>query len=278
MVISKIVGGLGNQMFQYAIAKSISRKNNISFCLDLEAFKTYKLFDYKLDNFNIENYKASISEIKAFNGDSSIYSKIKRELHLSKYFYKEKKRHIFDDEVFKYKNIYLSGYWQNEEYFIDIKDELINDFKPIIKMSDYVQKLHDKILKFNSVSIHVRRGDYIKHPEIGLTDIGYYKSAIDILNSKLSNPVYFIFSNDIRWCKNNFKFLDNYYIVDETDNEIEDFTLMRGCNHNIIANSTFSWWAAWLNNYVERIIIAPNKWRADTENSSFWLPSKWMKI
>jgi hypothetical protein len=279
VIVTKINGGLGNQIFQYAIAKSISIKNNIIFKLDITAYETYKLHNgYRLNLFNIDEHIATEEEIKSFKGKDNIINKIINKLNLNKLIYKEKERTLYDKNIFTKKDIYLDGYWQNEKYFINIRDEIIRDFIPKNNNSIIVENYLKDINTTNSVSIHVRRGDYANHPNIGILDISYYQKAVIYMTKYIENPIFYIFSNDIEWCKENFIFIDKKIIIDKTNNEIEDMILMKNCNHNIIANSSFSWWGAWLNKNDNKIVIAPKKWMAENPNNYKWVPDNWVEI
>jgi hypothetical protein len=279
VIVTKINGGLGNQIFQYTIAKSISIKNNIIFKLDITAYETYKLHNgYRLNLFNIDEHIATEEEIKCFKGKHNIINKIINNLNLNKLIYKEKERTLYDKNIFTKKDIYLDGYWQNEKYFINIRDEIIRDFIPKNNNSIIVENYLKDINTTNSVSIHVRRGDYANHPNIGILDISYYQKAVIYMTKYIENPIFYIFSNDIEWCKENFIFIDKKIIIDKTNNEIEDMILMKNCNHNIIANSSFSWWGAWLNKNDNKIVIAPKKWMAENPNNYKWVPDNWVEI
>jgi len=123
--------------------------------------------------------------------------------------------------------------------------------------------------------VHVRRGDYLEHPEIGVLDLSYYQQAYDFFKSKMVQPVFYIFSNDQAWCKQKFQFMENAVYIENTESEIDDFVLTSQCLHNIVANSSFSWWAAWLNSNKEKIVVAPKNWRADDPNNYKHLPRSW---
>ncbi len=281
MIITKINGGLGNQMFQYAVAKAIAIKNNDIFKLDITDYETYKLHNgYRLNIFRIDEKIANINDIQKLKGFDNLFYKILRKLNLytKRSHYKERERTIFDTNVFNEKNIYLDGYWQNEKYFLDIREELLKDFTPKENNTTIVDSYLKQISNINSVSIHVRRGDYSKHPEIGILDISYYKNAIKYINDKIDNPSFFIFSNDLEWCEKNFDFIENKLFINDTKTEIEDMTVMKNCKHNIVANSSFSWWSAWLNRNTNKIVIAPKKWRALDNHKYSWLANGWIEL
>ncbi|MDR1285583.1 MAG: alpha-1,2-fucosyltransferase [Campylobacteraceae bacterium] len=264
MIIVKLIGGLGNQMFQYAIGRAIAYKNNDVFKLDITGFKNYKFHNgYRLNAFNIDEKIAYIDEIKQLGVRNKILNKLLR-MGIYNYkkdtFYVEKPKNEtkFDPKVFSYKNLYLNGYWQNEKYFLDIKDIIVKEFTLKKSINENATKYMKFIKNSNSISIHVRRGDYLKTDSF--LGIEYYRKAYAYILDKIDNFSFFIFSDDIEWCKENLNFIANPIFVENTTNELEDLELMKNAKHNIIANSSFSWWAAWLNTNKDKIIIAPNIW------------------
>ena len=176
----------------------------------------------------------------------------------------------------------MDGYWQSEKYFKNIKDEIIKSFTPIHDISEKAKQYIKEIENSNSVSLHVRRGDYVdntmfKGSGLTITEMPYYKDAIEFINSKVENPKFFIFSDDIAWCKENFEFLEDKTFIDDTKSAIDDMVLMSRCEHNIIANSTFSWWGAWLNRNKNKIVIAPKVWYK-TNHELHLAPKEWIKL
>ncbi|HIP25044.1 MAG TPA: alpha-1,2-fucosyltransferase, partial [Archaeoglobus profundus] len=170
------------------------------------------------------------------------------------------------------------GYWQTEKYFSDIRTDILKDFTVKEKNTEIVDNYLKQINNSNSVSIHVRRGDYLNHPDIGVLDISYYKNAIEYIYNKVENPTFYIFSNDISWCEKNLDFIDDKIIINNTKSEIEDISLMKNCKYNIIANSSFSWWSAWLNINPSKIIIAPKIWMVKNPNNCKWVPDSWIEL
>lgn len=269
MIIASISGGLGNQMFQYAIAKSMAQKNKDIFKLDISFYSTQTLRKYELNLFNIQEDKATQKECGLLRGRVELLFKIAKKLNLPcnrpVTYVREKKSAVFDEEIYGLQgDIYLDGFWQNEKYFIDIREHLIKDFTPKQRISAEARSYLKGIENTNSVSMHIRRGDYVadKHTNSvhGVCGIEYYKRAIEYVVKKVSNPTFYIFSDDIPWCKENFNFLEEKIFVDDTRSAIDDLVLMKHCNHNIIANSSFSWWAAWLNQNDDKTVIAPILW------------------
>ena len=190
---------------------------------------------------------------------------------------------IYQEEIFNLRkdDIYLSGFWQNEKYFSSIKKSIVDDFTPKNGISTTAEKYLEKIKSSNSISLHVRRGDYVYNANAthGLCDINYYKRALDFIEKDIKDGNVFIFSDDIAWCKNEFAFLKQKFFIEGTKSEVDDLTLMKNCKHNIIANSTFSWWGAWLNQNSDRIITTPKYWfsRKDLKNKHP-APSSWERL
>lgn len=288
----KIVGGMGNQMFQYSFGKYLSIKNKDLLFLDISFYErqngnTKRKFD--LNIFNITSNKiAKAEEIKNFLGiyRNRIISKLLKKFN-------KKPKYLLEEEYFEFNNNFknwnkenalIIGYFQSEKYFKEIEDIIKNEFK--IKnelLSEKIKKITKELNEIESVSIHVRRGDYVSNLSTnkyhGVLPIGYYKKAIDIINKKINNPTFYLFSDDIEWCKNNLKDLSNNIVFIEKQKDYEDLELMKNCKHNIIANSSFSWWGAWLNENSEKIVIAPNDWFANKNiNTKDLIPETWIKI
>jgi hypothetical protein len=285
MIISKITGGLGNQMFQYAIAKAISKKINDEFKLDISFYPKQTLRKYELNYFNIEENIAKEDEVIKLAGDENFWFKVKRKLGLNpkrpNSYFIEKETATFDKDVFNYeKNIYLDGYWQNEEYLKDTRDELLKDFTLKDDISKEAKKYLKDIKNSQSISLHVRRGDYVQNSHAnsvhGISDLEYYKKAIRYIEKNVESPNFYIFSDDISWCKENFYFLENKVFIDDTKCAFDDLELMKNCKHNIIANSTFSWWAAWLNINNDKVVVAPKVWWVSREDKNLAV-SNWIK-
>ncbi len=279
MIITKLIGGLGNQMFQYAAGRALAYRLNTELKLDKIIFKTYKLHKYELYYFNIKALFASQKGINKFKKHSLVLFFTKRK------FFKEKHFH-FNPEFFKLKgNIYLKGYWPSEKYFKSIESVIRDDFSFKNEPDRKNKKVLEKISKVNSVSIHIRRGDYVLNKKTnayhGLCPLKYYKKAIQIIKARTKTPTFFVFSDDIKWCKKNIKIDKNITFIDFNNRykNYEDMRLMSNCKHNIIANSSFSWWGAWLNKNKNKIVIAPKKWFRDPSINTKDLISKlWLRV
>jgi hypothetical protein len=294
MIIFGIKGGFGNQLFQFATGYYLALVNNTELKLDLAFFKQDKYADaWRLNMLNVEYLEANNLEIKKIRNCTSskgILFKIITKLGFrSKY---NKKSHIHDsfghkpsEKILKATdNIYIDGWCVKRDYFDSIRDELLKIYTPRYKFSNVANQIQDRILKTNSVSIHIRRGDYIGNPVFNNLELDYYMDAINLLNKKIKNLTFFVFSNDIDWCKGNIHIKNIEFVENITNNsDIEDFFLMSKCKHNIIANSSFSWWAAYLNNNLNKFVIAPRKWYKDEKFQKSYMrnsfnPNEWITI
>ena len=289
MIIVKFQGGLGNQMFQYAFYKSLlfnypklKIKADIS---DYTINKYHQGFELKkIFNINIEN----ATKLDLFmSGKLSFFfikkEKIRKILEKLYYFLYIilKKINFTNYECIDYsynslvyeptffnlntnKDYYLIGYWQNELYFINIKNMIITDF--YVPNSAYLHQLTDLINASNSVSIHIRRGDYV-NTGFDVLSIDYYKKSIELIFLKIENPLFIIFSDDVEYVEKYFSYLNRKYIITENrgNNSYKDMLLMSLCKHNIISNSTFSFWGAFLNKNLNKIIFAPNIFSTNTD-------------
>jgi hypothetical protein len=293
MIFVKLMGGLGNQMFQYALGRKLSILNACELKLDLSFLQsrpkqpTYTLRDFELNVFNIAAGLATSHEIQYYTAfRNKLGYKVLSKFHINivpKAYILEKNSN-FNTDLFNRKSpLYLDGWWANYKYFVDISDIIKSDFTFKSQPDTENQLLLDEINSTDSVSIHVRRGDYLTNIYASkfhyVCDLEYYKSAIKLINTKIESPYYFIFSDDIYWAKENFRFLKDVIFVDHNTGiqSCEDLRLMMHCKHNIIANSTFSWWAGWLNQNLNKIVIAPSKWIKTASEKQFNnIPENWL--
>lgn len=285
MIITKILGGLGNQMFQYAAGRCLAHLNNTQLKLDVTGFTDYKLRNFDLHALHVNCQPASGEEIRnllpSHNFEKALQYLFPKK---SRTYYREKYFH-FDDNILKFgKNVYLKGYFQSEKYFLPIKETLQKEFTFKDEIIRKVKDFTDKTRSATSVSVHIRRGDMENDPVTtghhGIMPLSYYKKGIEIIRSKIANPQFYFFSDDINWVKENFNDLKPTFVSGEiSQTHFEDLYLMSQCHHNIIANSSFSWWGAWLNKNPDKIVIAPKIWfikgPKDTQDL---LPEKWIKI
>lgn len=267
MIIVRIVGGLGNQMFQYAYAKALQQRG-YRVKIDISKFKKYKLHGgYQLDKYHIDLETATPLSI--------FLSK----LGLKKN--NKEKSLLFDEKFLNIsKNEYVKGYFQTEKYFSEIRAILTHQFVINQKLSETTINYSEEINQHkNSCSLHIRRGDYVSDKKAnsvhGTCDLNYYHEAIQLINSKFENPHFFVFSDDIAWTKSNLS-IQNVTYVEHKSIPHEDLFLMSLCKNNITANSSFSWWGAWLNQHTNKTIIAPKKWFINKENEV--VCKSWIKL
>lgn len=283
MIITKLIGGLGNQMFQYAAGRSLAHANNTQLKLDISGYNNQKGItprSYMLDIFNIQSNYANKTEIYKFRGNNILLRIFKMNPYImEKQFYFDPKIHIVKD------NSYLDGYWHSEKYFKNIEQIIRQEFTYINKPDKTNKELIKQIDSCNSVSVHVRLGDYVEDEKTnqfhGVCRLDYYKAAITHEARQVKSPHFFVFSDDPGWCKANLhlKYPTTYVTNNHGGKDYEDMRLMSECKHNIIANSSFSWWAAWLNQYPDKTVIAPKKWFNDKSiNTRDLIPKSWIKI
>jgi len=270
MIISNLTGGLGNQMFQYALGRHLSLLNKTELKLHFTSALFNTKTEYELDVFNIRADLASNQDLARLGiCKNRILNRVfflldeRSGIQLNRNIITDRIPYYFRPEILSIKkSVYLQGYWSNSKYFDAIKKTLVADFAFKKKLDKTNQKILDLINNANSVSIHVRRGDYVtnKRNSKSLLDMAYYMKSIDNISKKVRRPVFFVFSDDIPWCKQNFDSPHEYHFVADNQgrDSYKDLWLMSKCKHNIIAKSTFSWWASWLNNYSKKIIISPN--------------------
>jgi len=281
MITIRLKGGLGNQMFQYATARALAYCNGVQLILDVGEFDTYDLRDLEIDKYKIK------AEVK---NQGYLLKKVIRKLKLDKFLnsYFFEKNLKYDNTINNLGvNLYLEGYFQSEKYFYNIREELLKEFTLKSKKSLYTKQMEGEILNEKvAISLHVRRGDYISDESTasvhGGCDLEYYQRAMDFMGNKFEGIKYFIFSDDMTWVKDNFK-KENITYVDSKEERAphEDVCLMSLCDHHIIANSSFSWWGAWLNKNKSKVVVAPERWFRDKEmyeQSMDIVCENWVKV
>lgn len=272
MNIIRMAGGLGNQMFSYALYLKFK---SVGIDCMIDDFSEYEGHDnrrplFLRDAFAIEYPRVSREVYEEFTDSSMRFDKrIARKLRgrCSREYHEVSAN--YDPEVLRRDNAYLTGYFQSDKYFADVQDEVLRTFT----FTDEVKATADRILAESSlettyVSIHLRRGDYLDVSDVygGICTDDYYRSAIKMIMDKVANPVFLIFSNDPEWTETWAATLFDppfkYHVIKGTDESTGyiDMCLMSRCSHNIIANSSFSWWGAYLNQNPDKIVIAPSKW------------------
>jgi len=293
MIIIKLNGGLGNQMFQYAFGRAYSLKCNIDMKLDITWFEKVPISDtkrnYELDIFSLPISFAKNHEIKDIKGFTSFlpdrfFKLLHRKFPFLSNSYCPENSYSFDPSILKCRNhAYFEGYWQSYKYFDSFRDIILKDFTYTLPISIKTQQLEKIILQSNSISLHVRRGDYVSNAQAnsyhGVASLIYYKDAISYISKRIEKIQLFIFSDDIAWVKEHLNIDMNVLYVDYKKNAFEDIYLMSKCKHNIIANSSFSWWGAYLNENESKIVIAPKQWFTDlTIDTTDLIPSEWVRL
>lgn len=283
-IIIKFQGGLGNQFFQYALGRSLAITTNQTVKYDLSWFKTQNKRRYELGIYNVvENFAtdAEVKQLSKYREKIGFLKFLNRFSPIDESIYITESQFNFNPKILDTKiPVYLDGYWQSEKYFEKIKDaihkELVLRNTPLIMNSQFA----DEIRTSNSVSLHIRRTDYINGSDgfYHTCPIDYYHQALAILEKTHKNLKLFVFSDDINWVKANLKTSHPTVFIDGNKG-YEDLTLMSLCKQNVIANSTFSWWGAWLNANPKKIVIAPNKWFTNQNiNTQDLIPAGWIKI
>jgi hypothetical protein len=294
MIIAEIGRGLGNSMYVYAAALALAKHKNTELKLDttyLKSWPTWEkyggLWEFELGKLNISAQEASKREIRKFvfkTGFRPIDKIVRR--------YK-----IFDRNVIYFPshgsledffnipdNSYLRGYLGREKFFKGIKEQIKKEFTLKEEYKAPIYPLLEKVSKDNSVSIHVRRGDLLTLKNATVLDLSYYKNAIDMVNKKVKNARFYVFSDEIKWCKDNLKDMGaELNFIEDSDCPNTGYhvlEVMRLCKHNILANSALSWWAGYLNPNPQKIVIAPKQFTqfANVDVEDNVIPEGWIKI
>lgn len=291
MVIVRIKGGLGNQLFQYAAGYALARRMNTELIIDTSFFPSQTLRGYRLNKLKIENVKvldsAQTPMVALLN--NRYINKAFRKMHRTitpcgkEFVYLLENKLGIEEELFSLsrKNIYLDGYYQSEQYFSEYRKEILCQFVQKYELETEYLKKECEVKNVNSIAVHVRRGDFLKaqndsNPRHYLLGKKYYEKAIKYIRNGVKEPIFFWFSDDINWVKDNFGVQTDFRFISlKTKNsDIDEMMLMRNCKHIIAANSTFSWWSAWLNENKEAIKIVPEKAYGIPE----MIPEDWIKI
>jgi hypothetical protein len=291
MIIVKLSGGLGNQMFQYASGRSLASRLQVKLKLDVTGYDDGTLRRYELHNLNIREQFATDTEIATLKtGGRTFFKHIvdkicNRQLPDPPFFFREENFH-FDPRLLQLPDgAYLDGYWQSEKYFAEIAETIREEFTVSKPLTGRNKELSEQILASNAVSVHVRRGDYVEKPDTaayhGACDRNYYLRCFDAVCRKVSNPAFFAFSDEPDWVKREFSLPVPITVVDVNSAEqgYEDMRLMSHCKSHIIANSSFSWWGGWLANAPGKNVFAPRRWFADDSiDTSDLIPEDWVRI
>ena len=315
MILVKIMGGLGNQLFQYAAGRSLALKHNTSLKLDLSDYHEISFRKYYLHHFRIKADIATFSDIfplykpewinqvfsnycgnrvankslqimkrlgiydldVRYNQDPTNSSLLIGHVAAQRFIHYDHEFELLPDDV------YLYGFWVSKRYFSKYKEQICRELTIHQPLMDNNLYLSNRIKELQSVSIHIRRTDKVSNPNFYPTTIDYCKRAIARIEELIKNPTYFIFSDDICWVKESFPQDSKFIFVDHNNDltSYEDFRLMSMCKHNIIAESSFSWWAAILNSNQEKVVISPNpnRWiNLPISHISEIMPKEWIVL
>jgi len=292
MIISQIIGGLGNQMFQYAVARSLALDKGLTLKLDISAYKDYRLHQgYELSRiFACQTELANAKDLQSILGitHSSLVRKILRRSMMKSFrpnsFVIEPYFHYWSGISDISSGVYLEGYWQSERYFKKHEQQVRNDFLFKLPLEGKNLSFAQNLGQGNDVSVHIRRGDYVTNPNAnkvhGTCSMEYYQSAINYIMQNIESPILYIFSDDPQWVRENIKLKIRHEFIDHNrgSESFNDMRLMSMCSHHIIANSSFSWWGAWLNPNQNKIVVAPKKWFEIKLNTKDLYPRGWVQL
>lgn len=279
-------------MFQYAAARTISQRTRQDLLLDLSDFSNYSLHQgFELDRvFDLNVEVASRKDVQSlleWQG-GSLARKILRRSAFSWL----RRTEFLVEPYFDYwpaiegvaKDCYLMGYWQSEKYFGANPQTVRDDFKFRQDLSGENSRLAEEIRNTQSVSLHIRRGDYASDPKtrkvVSLCSLDYYRKAIEYVATRTDNPSFYVFSDDMKWVRENLpiRFPCTYVEHNRQEESYRDMQLMSLCRNNVIANSTFSWWGAWLNSRPDKVVVAPRRWFTRGSSGGDLIPASWVTV
>jgi len=281
MIVVRLQGGFSNQLFQYAVGRRLAMLRNTKLMLDTTWYDEAD----QTDGVGVREYEIHPLSIKADLYHPTLGNRVLLKLHKSSVYNDEHDPYNFHKEVLDLPDFSrLFGFFQNEKYFKDIREILLEEFTLKEPATGKNKKLLAEIeANPSSTSVHVRRGDYVYSPSHnkmhGAMGSAYYKKAIKELQKKVKNPTAYVISDDPKWCKDNIDLSVPTVFVDNNTYGGEDMRLIRACKHNIMANSSFSWWGAWLNENPDKIVIAPKNWLASNSlDTSDFIPKEWTRL
>lgn len=292
MVISNLIGGLGNQMFQYAAGRALSLARGIPLRLDVSDFANYELHQgFELQRvFNCTADIANETDVRRLLG-WQFMSGVRRVVSRSSMAVLRRKAFVIEPHFHYWpgiknvpSNCYLMGYWQSEQYFLEVASQIREEFSFRLPLERQNAELAKQIDQVNAVSLHVRRGDYVSNSKniktYELCSLDYYKSSIRHIAERVQNPHFIIFSDDVAWVRDNLKIEYSHQYIDHNQGaeSYNDMRLMSLCKHHIIANSSFSWWGAWLNSNLDKTVVAPKRWFSNQRKTIDLLPIGWIKL
>jgi glycosyl transferase family 11 len=284
MVITRLIGGLGNQLFQYALGRRLAHKHGVPLKLDITGFDTYKLHAYSLSHFNLNASVATPEDLRPFS--RSLTGRISRRLQSYRpvrwrRWIVEPHVHFAPEILQAGSYVYLEGHWQSEKYFSDVGALLRDEIRVMTSPRGLDAELARDIQRSCAVAMHVRRGDYMTNSTHGLCSIEYYAEGMRRIRRIEPQAHFFVFSDDPQWAAEALSADAAVTVVGHNgaNRNYEDFRLMSMCRHFVIANSTFSWWAAWVATHPAKIVIAPRRWFATgLVDGSDVVPESWVRI
>lgn len=291
MIIVRLKGGMGNQMFQYAFGRQIAERLQCPLRLDLSALldrskRNFVHRDYDLHIFQVqENFVMPPSRLRMIYKlrSSAVTRYLKQQVTKGRNYIKEPHFHVVESLLDQpVPDTVYEGWWQSGQYFEDIADIIRREFSFSIPLLPAAQDMLDRIQQSESICLNVRRTDFLQVDNLNTTDRNYFRRAADLLAAQLSDPVFFVFSDDLAWCE---KELQLPYPVEFVSHRLkgEKFgnyhRLMRACKHYIIPNSSFAWWAVWLNEYPDKQVVAPRHWFNDPDiDTSDLVSDNWIRM
>jgi hypothetical protein len=295
LVVVRLIGGLGNQMFQYAAGRALALRRGATLKLDLGGFAQAGITtrrSFELDVFPLQADLATGRDLAALGLRPGPEPRWRR--YLSRVFrinWPPKSR-IYREPHFRFDPnvaqlalpVYLDGYWQSEKYFADIAETLRREFTPRAPLDPDNAALAARIDQVNAVSLHVRRGDYVSDADTnryhGTCSLDYFRQAVDHIRARVPDAHLFVFSDDREWTRNNLTFpLPTTFVdVNPPDRGYRDMQLMARCRHHVLANSSFSWWGAWLDPSPDKIVVAPRRWFSAPVDTRDLVPESWIRL
>lgn len=292
MIVSHILGGIGNQMFQYAAGRALSLAIGREHRIDLSGFANYRLHHgFELSRaFNVSVEYADTATMQMMLRWRACRL-AKMFLRRERFKWLRGKKFVVEPQ-FNYwpeffnltGDCYLYGYWQSARYFKSVESVIRKDFSFREPLSGKNADLASEIHHSAAVSLHVRRGDYVSDPKnisvMQVCSLEYYRNAINYIAEHVEHPIFFIFSDDVTWVR---KSLSTEYPCVYVDHNrgyesYKDMQLMSLCKHHVIANSSFSWWGAWLNANPEKLVVAPKNWFRNDNDDRDLIPMEWVRL
>jgi hypothetical protein len=294
MLVVNLIGGLGNQLFQYAAGRALAVQHGVELKLDISDFVRYPPRQYLLNHFTIEERFASPEDLRRFDRDPRRWRSAARRLVARLRGQDVPSGRTIFERGFPYHAIHIDpavdtwliGYWQSERYFLPIAPRIRQEFTLRAPPPERSVRLLEAIDHERAVSLHVRRGDYVSNRVVqakhGVCGVDYYHAAVARILAVEPAARFYLFSDDLKWVRSNLRLEapSEYVDLNGADQPQEDLRLMSRCRHHIIANSSLSWWGAWLNPRPDKVVIAPRQWftpgsRRDARDI---VPTGWIRL